>query len=165
MVRIQQKRLGKMVWMKAGRLSVLYVLHRKRGKAWRFHSLHLDFLRYTTNRERLRANHHTLLRWQSSCSFFTVNDGRYGKMNLQSQGNLNYHRITPWWQRCIAISNIVPLPGDLQTRQVFIRRHVPSSMWGISCIGKAGTGGDQWSISWTCRVCALFFFLHSFELV
>lgn len=42
---------------------------------------------------------------------------------------------------CYIKCSTVPLPGDMQTRQVFIRRHVPSSMWGISCIGKAGTVG------------------------
>ena len=86
-------------------------------------------------------------------------------MNLQSEGNLNDHIITPWWQRCIAISNIVPLPGDMQTRQVFIRRHVPSSMWGISCIGKAGTVGINGAFLGPAGFVHCFFFLHSFELV
>lgn len=57
--------------------------------------------------EKEGAKHDTLLRWQSSCAFSTVNDCRYEKMNLQSEGNLNDHIITPWWQRCIAISNAV----------------------------------------------------------
>ena len=57
--------------------------------------------------EKEGAKHDTLLRWQSSCAFSTVNDCRYEKMKLQSQGNLNDHMITPWWQRCIAISNAV----------------------------------------------------------